>query len=239
MGIQRVPEVPFAQIANAALRDKRLSFKARGILAMVLSHSGEWQATAKWIEDQSVKDGPHAIQTALNELTALGYRSVSQEHAADGTIRTITTWSHEPHRTPNNPPTGKPALRETDPALEHYSTEHNKQNTQARLVRKPVDDSGAFDDFWAAYPRKEGKGHARRAWAAAIRKGPPEVIVAAAARYRDDPNREDAFTAHPTTWLNGERWTDDPLPGRTDSRVADLEDLIARAAARDAARGSG
>jgi hypothetical protein len=33
-------------------------------------------------------------------------------------------------------------------------------------------------------------------------------------RYRNDPNREPEFTAHPATWLNAGRWDDDPLPPR-------------------------
>lgn len=72
-----------------------------------------------------------------------------------------------------------------------------------------------FDEFWATYPRKADKPAARRAWPRAIAKETPATIVAAAARYRDDPNRLDGFTKHPTTWLNNECWADGPLPSRT------------------------
>ena len=67
-----------------------------------------------------------------------------------------------------------------------------------------------FDEFWAAYPRKTDKGNARKAWTKALKKTRPEVLIAAAAALaatRPDPK----FTAHPTTWLNGERWEDQPL----------------------------
>lgn len=37
-------------------------------------------------------------------------------------------------------------------------------------------------------------------------------------RYRDDPNRDDGYTAHPTTWLNRDGWDDDPLPARTNGK---------------------
>jgi hypothetical protein len=33
-------------------------------------------------------------------------------------------------------------------------------------------------------------------------------------RYRDDPNREDAFTKNPSTWLNADAWENGPLPAR-------------------------
>lgn len=105
-------------------------------------------------------------------------------------------------------------------------------------VRKPVD-TDDFNEFWSVYPRKESKGQARLAWARALRKATPSDIIQGAARYRDDPNREGEFTAHAATWLNGERWLDDPLPqreGRGDKKLAQVQDLVARAAARDAQR---
>jgi len=69
-----------------------------------------------------------------------------------------------------------------------------------------------FDRFWAAYPRREAKGAARKAWDKAIKRATPDRIVAGAERYRDQPGREPQYTAHPATWLNADRWTDEPAP---------------------------
>lgn len=71
-----------------------------------------------------------------------------------------------------------------------------------------------FDQFWNVYPRKVGKPRAREAFARCARSTPTEDIVAGAERYANDPNREDEFTAHPTTWLNREGWNDAALPSR-------------------------
>lgn len=243
VSINRVPEIPFAQIANVALRDRRLSFKARGVLAMVLSNVGEWQATAEWIEEQSEPDGRHAIQTALNELTECGYRAVRRERLDDGRIATIVDWFHEPQvsRSTENPTIGKLDDQKTCASLEHYSLEHHDLEHQGRtLVRKPVnDDDPQFEQFWSMYPRKSAKGTARRAWSKAITKTDPQTIIAAASRYADDPNREPTFTAHAATWLNGERWDDDMLPARDskgERKVSEVADMIRRAAERDAVR---
>lgn len=113
MSIQRVPSVPFTQIANSALRDRRLSFKARGLLAMVLSNVGEWDATRTWLISQSDPDGRVSIQAALNELTDLGYRVVSKERDDKGHFRTVVTWFHEPKVSVSRR-TGKPSDGKTD-----------------------------------------------------------------------------------------------------------------------------
>lgn len=66
--------------------------------------------------------------------------------------------------------------------------------------------------FWPAYPRKVGKPKARIAFEQALHRAELTTIVAGAERYRDDPNRTEEFTAHPTTWLNRDGWDDAPLP---------------------------
>jgi len=78
----------------------------------------------------------------------------------------------------------------------------------------------SFDAFYEAFPRHEGKGAARKAYAKASTKLPPQALFDAALRYRGDPNREPGFTCLPATWLNQERWTDEPLPSRNGDKSA-------------------
>lgn len=109
-------------------------------------------------------------------------------------------------------------------------------------VLKPVDNDPHFAEFWQVYPRRTAKGSARRAWARAVKDTKPDLIIAGAKRYAEDPNREDTYTAHPSTWLNAERWLDEPLPprdGRAGRKTTEVTDMIRRAAERDAARGKG
>lgn len=75
-----------------------------------------------------------------------------------------------------------------------------------------------FDDFWAVVPRKVGKRAARRAWEKAVKVESPQVIVQKMREYRDDPNRVDEYTKHPSTWLNAGCWEDDPLPPRNQGK---------------------
>lgn len=74
-----------------------------------------------------------------------------------------------------------------------------------------------FDRFYETYPLHRSKEAARKALEKALKKADIDTIVAGAERYRDDPNREQAFTKHPATWLNQECWEDDPLPARSTS----------------------
>ena len=122
------------------------------------------------------------------------------------------------------PPPERNLPTETYP-IEADPTKHTR-------MTKPVD-TEAFIEFWNTYPRRSAKGKARTAWANAVRKADPQVIIAAAAAYRDDPNREEAYTAHPATWLNGERWLDEALPERQPSKMSAIASLIARATDRD------
>lgn len=71
-----------------------------------------------------------------------------------------------------------------------------------------------FARFWAAYPRKENKKNAFRAF---VRMQPDEALLGemlrAIERQRGSPQwQEDGgkYIPQPSTWLNGERWEDIP-----------------------------
>lgn len=103
-----------------------------------------------------------------------------------------------------------------DPPTRPDPTKNNKNSSSPAApstdrARVGSDDDPLFARFWAAYPRKIGKGQARKAWAKAVKTTNPEAVIAAAGRFTAQRGNEDPkFTAHPATWLNGERWADVP-----------------------------
>ena len=76
---------------------------------------------------------------------------------------------------------------------------------------EPPIDTLTFDNFWEAYPRKTAKGAAKKAWEKITE---PAEVIEGARRFALDPTRDPSFTPHPATWLNAERWLDEPLPPR-------------------------
>ena len=68
-----------------------------------------------------------------------------------------------------------------------------------------------FADFWKAYPRKEAKRAAEKAYTAALKRGvEPEAIRLAALAYAQSPHRDPQFTKHAATWLNAGCYDDQP-----------------------------
>lgn len=72
----------------------------------------------------------------------------------------------------------------------------------------------AFEEVWKAYPRKVGKGAARKAWAKLSADAELlQKILAALAWQRQQPQwlkDGGAFIPHLSTYLNQERWLDEP-----------------------------
>ena len=77
-----------------------------------------------------------------------------------------------------------------------------------------IEDS--FNTFWKEYPRKVGKGAARKSFEKAMKKADLKTILDAVKAQRQSPQwtKDDGqFIPHPATWLNQERWADEVQTG--------------------------
>ena len=67
-----------------------------------------------------------------------------------------------------------------------------------------------FDEFWEQYPKKVGKGAARIKFDKAMTLVPFDELMAGLSRLNANLPSDPQFIPNPATWLNQERWTDEP-----------------------------
>jgi hypothetical protein len=200
----------FAQIPNAWLRDSRLSLKAIGLLAQIMTHVPGWNMSINSLADRN-DVGRDQIRTAIAELEEFGYLTREQSRE-DGRFAETIWRTSDPTDIPSseNPSTGNPTTKNTITKEEQIK---NNERTYS---------DSEFESFWSYYPKKVDKGAAIRAFRKALKTNPASEVIEGAKRYAEDPNLPDKqFVKHPATWLNAEAWNNGPLPARkkTDSKA--------------------
>lgn len=157
--------------------------------------------------------------TLLTELETSGVFS----RAEDGTIfsRRMKRDDAKSARDKANGKTGgNPRLNAgVNPLDKAQSPESRSQNPEARIQKEPKERTRASalaapwteadrERFWAAFPNKVGKADAMKAFDRASSKVTPEVLFPALTIYAN--KTDDRPFCNPSTWLNQERWLDQP-----------------------------
>lgn len=218
----------FTQLPNTWIRDKRLSYKARGLLAELMSHAPGFEVSRERLA-RSGQDGDRSIRTAISELEDAGYLERRQSRSERGTLGPAIWITKDPFApsVPFAPADNAPADNATLKNTEVKNTEIKKDLAQDKLELW-------FDSFWSNYPRKVGKGSAKKAFAKVVSDGSdPLTVISGAGRLALDPNLPPMqFVPHAATWLNREGWLDDPYPERVlsaeERKQKELEDLAVR-----------
>jgi len=103
--IRQRREKNYSIISNEILDDQRISFKARGLLAYMLSKSDDWKFYVDELANHSEKDGKKAVQSALKEIENAGYlkrikQRDKQGHFSeqDWQLLDIPTFSPQPQK---------------------------------------------------------------------------------------------------------------------------------------------
>jgi hypothetical protein len=75
---------------------------------------------------------------------------------------------------------------------------------------EPFDNDNSFDRFWEAYPRKEAKKDAMKAWLKIKREYYEQIINDISMRKdKNWKNRSKQYIPLPSSYLNGQRWNDE------------------------------
>lgn len=205
----------FFAILPAAVRyDARLKPMERilyGEITALADQTGYCYASNRYfIELYGVTD--RAVQKWIKDLTACGYITVEVlGGAGQGRCKRRITpifslWDvrqtpEQKFATPEQkfaPPPNKSSGR----TIQDNNTSNN--NTTRACAR-------GFDRFWAAYPRKVGKGAAERSFE---RIRPDAALLDGMLRAIETQRQSDTwlrgYIPNPATWLNQRRWEDEP-----------------------------
>jgi hypothetical protein len=91
----------FTIIDNDAIRDVQLSFKARGLLSVLLSEPPKLRIDAATMARRfSTLDGRDAVRTGLAELEAHRYIATERERGEGGRFTTVTYVYERPELNP-------------------------------------------------------------------------------------------------------------------------------------------
>lgn len=117
-GIIRAPRPArgWTEIQNDTLRDARLSFRARGVLARLLSNADGFRMAAHELAAESPGEGRQAVLTALRELREAGYIVQRRLQGDRGQWRTETYVYDTPQESTEvrSPDSGSTEVRSPD-----------------------------------------------------------------------------------------------------------------------------
>lgn len=130
----------FTQVRNDVLRDRRLSYKARGLLVFMLSFPDYWRFRVEDLQAAG-PDGRHAVTTGLAELEEHGYLKRHRKRADDGTFTTRLVVFDAPSTHDSHPGveglwTTPESTPENPTRVSGQSIEHGDPNIKAALKSK-------------------------------------------------------------------------------------------------------
>ena len=156
--VTRIKNANYTTISNVFLRDKKLSLKAKGLLATILSLPENWDFSIKGI-CATIKAGTTAVYSAIDELKEHGYCKVVTNRNEKGMIvGNDYTFYEGPSM--ENLNVGNQTQINTNISLPNTKDTDNKEkNKEEEETNKEL-----FEQCWIAYRRKGKKGKSLQYW---------------------------------------------------------------------------
>lgn len=144
--VKRVKNKDYTIISNVFLKDKDLSIKAKGFLAVVMGLPEEWEFSIKGI-CAILKEGKSAVYSVIDELKEKGYCTVSNERDGGGLFAgNDYTFYEEPHT--EEPHTEN---RDTDNRTQ-LNTNRIKETFNKELNNIKQEEDEFVERMYAMYP---------------------------------------------------------------------------------------
>ena len=206
----------YTVIHNQFLKRKDLSWKAKGILAYVLSLPDDWNINLNELMKHAT-DGEASFRTGWKELSDKGYvkRKPVRDKQRIKYWETVIYENVDVEQSPllvdfqdvenlhvDNQDVDNRNLLST----KELST--NKQSTKEHSSAKLTED---FEKLWNLFPNKLGKKKAKSSYDRAIKSGTTnKEIQDGIVSYKKHLKQNDWLKpAHGATWFNNERWEDE------------------------------
>ena len=114
-------ESNYTRVSNHYLRDNSLSFKAKGLLTLMLSLPEDWDYTIAGLA-QFTADGRVSIANTIRELEECGYIRRTQTRSENGSFAQNEYWIYEVPQTENTP-----CAENVETADDHVITEEKSE----------------------------------------------------------------------------------------------------------------
>ncbi|MDQ7877344.1 helix-turn-helix domain-containing protein [Microbacterium sp. QXD-8] len=210
----------FAAIPNWMIRDENVSLYALTVYGALASHSGPGGIhPSQGTIAREARCSDRQVRRALVELEELGVvsrvrRKNKQGRAPSGYVlhpngnlsvdeeaEEVPDSQSGTSVVPDSQSAGSGLSAQITPLIEEQP--ENKNPSISPQVR--------FEEFWSVYPRRVAKKKALEVFVRVVRTTDPQLVLDGARRYAAETAGTDVkYIAHPTSWLNQERWTDEP-----------------------------
>lgn len=179
------------------------------------SQAGEWfTGTAAYLADWC-GCSKRAIFQQLSTLTERGLLEKRTRDVGGVTFCDYRAVEPEPEKTPekDNAPASPPM--QNFHGGDEKSSPHNIKINNTRVSKDTLvcANSGGFEAFWTAYPKKKSKGQALSAWKKLRPDSSLQVVILKAieAQKRSPDWQKDKgqYIPYPATWLNAMAWEDE------------------------------
>jgi len=135
------------------------------------------------------------------------------EYESEGVVYwAVTGWKHQKisHPQPSTIP---------EPFMEHSGNGHGTFTPDLNGIDLDISPNDTPDDvelgvpfgeWWKVWPKKVQRRAAEKAYQAACHRADSTIILAATEKFAQSDKARGQFCPYPATWLNQNRWEDDP-----------------------------
>lgn len=223
----------FVQLPNALFRSQ-LPARAVYVFCNIASHSQNFHVSISTIAEQTGLS-TRTVNSALNDLEDRGLITrakvkgrrgefdrneyvITDDHLVKLLDSAIFTERNNCARTHEIIAHGRTQnLRTKNTKLKNQELEEHGQRSVDRDTSTPAGYPAEFEEWWATYPRKVGKGKAVKDWQRAMKRTDNHTLINASRRltaFHQAEGTDTRFIPHPSTWLNRDGWEDDLTPSK-------------------------